>query len=300
MIALGTTYAARLPPDEVLAAAESCGAGALVLCEGLRAELLGKGGLPEQALPIWAIDAQLGGVLRGREGLARAELCALDRDEARAAVSRVQACLALAEACGCPAVYLRLGTVAGVAGRWDGLRRRFLRGELLLDEEPAERLMRDRRALAERHLQAARRSLEPLLGEAERRGVTLLLKNPRRGIELPEALELSALLQEFAGAPLRPLLDLPAAHLTSAMRLFPLRETILGFADGPLCFLGDACGAISGLPPGHGEVDVAAVARHLPAEVRRAFVPWPGLRLHEVRAGVAGVAGLPAKSAPAL
>lgn len=245
------------------------------------------------ALPVWAVDGLLGAALLGRPSLARAALGALDRAEARAAQERSVRAIQLAAELGAPYVLLGLGPVAGVQDRWDRIRRRFLRGELWLDRTPAERLMAERLALAQRQLPECRRSLDALLGNADRHGVGLLLPNPRRALDLPGPAEVEALLQDFSGAPLKPLLDLPAAHLTSSMRMVPLRETIAVFARGPLCCLGDACGAIGALPPGRGEVDVAAVARHLQPEVRRAFVPWTGLRMDEVKAGCEGVRDLP-------
>ncbi|MCS6914811.1 MAG: hypothetical protein RMK29_08180 [Myxococcales bacterium] len=304
---LGTTFALRqrdpaegLPnADLVRDEAMRCEATGLLLCEGLPPELL----VPlvaqlrrDTTLPIVAVDGQLGASWRGRPQLARACLGSLDRDEARAALERSLAALELAAEGGAQAVWLRLGEVAAVAARWDGLRRRFLRGELLSDPEPAQALMQQRCAAAAPHLGACLRGLERLARAAEQRGLQLLVRNPRRALELPTPAELSVLRLELAGAPLSPLLDVPAAHLGSAMRLVPLRETITAFCDGPLCLLGDACGALGALPPGQGEVDVAAVARALPTHTQVAFVPWPGLHLSEVALGCQRVASLPRRT----
>ncbi len=302
---LGTSFALRrrapgerpLHGGALVDEALSCGAAALVVCEGLPGEVIAdlQTALSRRRdeLPVLAVAGGVGAALLDRPALSRASVCSLDRDEARAAAEGFGAAVQLAQELGAPYVVLSLGAVESVRGRWDGIRRHFLRGELIDDLTPAEQLMEARDGGAGRHLTACRRQIEGLLAMAERRGVTLLLKNPRRAIEMPSPLELSALLEEMRGAPLLPLLDLPAAHLTSAMRLRPLRDTVVAFGSGPLGYLGDACGAVGALAPGHGEVDVAAVARHLPTGARRAFIPWGGLRLDEVSDGLRGVEALP-------
>lgn len=318
---LGTTFAGRrrgpgdapLSPESLLDEAAGCGAGGLLLCEGLPGELLaplGKALSRGGDLPVLAVDGQLGAALRGRPRLGRASLASLDKEEGRAAAERTLAALDFAEALGAGAVFVQLGPVASVVSRWDGLRRRFLRGELMLDEEPAERLMTERSAAGAAHLPAVLRALEPMLAQAARRGVTILLRSPRRGIDLPTPLELRVLLEELQGGPVAPLLDLPAAHLCSAMRLVPLRDSIVTFgvtgggdperegAAPPLALLGDACGAVGALAPGRGEVDVAAVARFLPARTRVALLPWAGLSLGEVGEALRGVAALPRRKPP--
>jgi hypothetical protein len=300
--ALGTsTLLSASSPSAWLDEAERLGVASLYLAAGL--------GLGENltaapsllvahrpGLPVVALDAVLGAYRSESVGqdarTALAQAASLDRAEAEQAVAVTQAALLFAEELGARYVVLGLGAARRLARLWQALRGRFLRGVLLYDEDSAREFMRIRAALAPRYLDAARRSLDRIVEEGARRGITVLLRNPRRPTDLPTGLELSALRAEFQGAPLAPLLDLPAAHLTSTLRCIPLRETVLAFGDGPLASLGDACGAVGGLLPGQGEVDVAAVARALPKEASRAFVPWPGLTPDEVVAGYRAVAAL--------
>lgn len=284
--------------SELLDAADDLGAGALyldetllgepALLETLGAELARRG----RTGSVLAIEAALGALRLGRPRASLASACSLDREEVLAATEVAESALALAAELSAKMVTLRLGPVAGLARHWERARAALLRGALQDEEEPAAELLAARAGLLPRHLEMALRSAERIANAAMRHGVTVLLPSPRRAIELPAPLELRVLLDELRGAPLRPLLDLPAAHLGSTMRLLPLRATILAFADGPLHLLGDACGAIGALPPGHGEVDVAAVAAALPPSAHRAFVPWHGLHLREVEEGYLGVARL--------
>lgn len=257
-------------------------------------------------LEVAAVDAALGAARAaagasagasqdaGRHGLraAKAQPASLDRAEAETAVAVTKAALAFAAELGARHVVVSLGAAHGLARLWRGLRGRFLRGVLQYDDAACQDFLAARASLSRRHIDAALRSLDRIVEEAARRGLMVLLRNPRRPIELPAALELAALRAELRGAPLAPLLDLPAAHLASMMRCAPLRETVTAFGDGPLACLADACGTVGGLVPGQGEVDVAAVARALPEGAQRVFVPAAGLTLDEVAAGHAAVASL--------
>lgn len=282
---------------QLLSVAQQVGATALHLSDGPAATLLATL-VPEllvrrDELPVLAVDASLGAVRLGRPRAALAAAAALDREEAGEAVAVALAALALAGELGAKFVCLRLGPVAGLGSLWERARAHFLRGALAEDEAPAEELMSARSALAGRHLDAALRSLDRVVTAAQRLELTVLLPSPRRAIELPTPIELQALRSEFRGAPLQPQLDAPAAHLASAMHLCSLRESVLGFSDGPLANLSDGCGAVGGLPPGHGELDLPAIARVLPPGAHREFAPWPALRLAEVAAGYKAVAALP-------
>ncbi len=250
-------------------------------------------------MQVTAVDAVLGAVLPGESGetrfvpqAARAQAASLDRSEAETAVAVAQAAISWAADLGAPYVVVALGTAGRMQRLWHGLRGSFLRGVLQYDDDRAREFMAVRASLSRRYLDASMRSIERIVDAASRRGVAVLLRNPRRPIDLPTTPELSALRAELRGAPLFPLLDLPAAHLTSMLHCVPLRETVLAFGDGPLACLADACGAVGGLLPGQGEVDVAAVAGALPPSVQRAFLPWPGLSLREAVAGYQAVASL--------
>ena len=98
------------------------------------------------------------------------------------------------------------------------------------------------------------------------------------------------LLGDLAGAPLAPLLDLPASHLSDAMGLVPRALTEAAFGGGPISYLGDACGAVAALPAGHGELGKHAIAA-VKAREQGAIVfrPWPALRTEELVAGLAAL-----------
>jgi hypothetical protein len=305
--ALATTFyspAGGGSAAQLLTTAQRVGATALHLCAGsmgpsggdflgeLLAELAVVGGQRRRELEVLAVDAALGAARLGRPLAHNACAGSLDRSEAQEAVAVATAAMALSQEVGARFVVLRPGPVAGLGRLWERLRPHFLRGALSDDESPADEFMQARSALAGRHLDAAMRSLSQLLNLAQRLNLSVLLPCPRRALELPAPAELGALRSEFAGAPLAPLFDVPAAHLASMMRLFPLRDSVLAFGDGPLANLSDSCGAVGGLPPGHGEVDLGAIVRALPADIAREFAPWPGLTLPEVIAGYRGVAAL--------
>lgn len=303
--ALGTTFyraAAQASPESagglplLLEAATRLDAQALYLvADGAGAELASQPQLLVERrleLPVVGLDAALGAVRLGQPRAGRAQAVSLDRSEAETAVGVVKAAMAFAQELGARYVVASLGQVRGLERLWRPVRGRFLRGVLLYNDESAEELMAIRAGLATRHLDAGLRSVDRMAEEASRRGVTLLLRNPRLPTEMPVALELALLRAELRGAPLAPLLDLPSAHLTSTLRCIPLRETVVAFGDGPLASLADACSTLSGLVPGTGEVDVPVVTRALPKATQRLFVPWPGLSLAEVAAGYRAVAAL--------
>jgi sugar phosphate isomerase/epimerase len=220
---------------------------------------------------------------------ARAQAASIERDEADTAVTVTRAALALAVELGAPYVVLTLGSMRPLSRLWQKLRGRYLRGVLLYDDESARDFMAVRAGIVRRHLDAALRSLDRIVEDAQRRGVTVLLRNPRLPYELPTGIELAAIRAELRGAPLAPFLDVPAAHLLSMLHCTSLRETVLAFSDGPLCNLADACGQLSGLVPGQGEVDIPSIAKTLKKETARAFIPSPGLSPREIAEGCRAV-----------
>lgn len=304
--ALGLSFLGRVAPGQalraasILAWAQRVGATSLLLTDGqvmgplsqVLSELMPELLIHRDELPVLALEHSLGAMRLARPRAALAALASQERDEAQAAFLVTEAALGMAAELGSPFVLLRPGMIGGLTRHWERARAFFLRGGLADDDDAIDELMAARTGLALRHLEALRRGLEQVANAAVRKGTTVLLPTPRRIVELPVPLELRALLAEFRGAPLAAALDLPAAHLASAMHTVALRESVLTFGTGPLALLGDACGQLGALPPGHGEVDVAAVARALPRHSHRAFVPWSGLHAAEVRLGYEGVAAL--------
>jgi sugar phosphate isomerase/epimerase len=167
-----------------------------------------------------------------------------------------------------------------VASDWAYARDRFLRGALT--PSLAQRMMQARDDAAERSIDIASRVLERLAREAERAGAILLVRNGRRYVDVPSPRELDRLRADLRGAPLMPLADVAAAHLTDVMGFAPMALTLAAWADAPLCYFGDACGPVGALAPGRGVVDLPAVKAALAEGGRRAFNPWAGLSVDEV------------------
>lgn len=276
--------------DSVLLALASQGATCLHLpaigLPGLVDGLAKLAAEPRAPLQVVAIDAELGAIALGRPQAALAQLAALDKEESRTAVSVTESALRTASSLSARYVRVRLGEVAGLDRLWRNVRAHFLRGAGIDDSEPGDELLQARSALVPRHLDSVRRAIEQLSNAAVHANLSLLLTYPRRATELPLPIELRLLLEEFEGAPIAPSLDLPAAHLSSMMRLVSLPESVRTFAKGPLHCIGDAAGPIGALPPGSGEVDVAAVCRVLPKDATLSFMPWPGLSFREVMTGL--------------
>lgn len=313
-VALATSYASPArDADGYLDVALRLGAQSLILVpsDTIPADLstlvlaLGR---RRQELRVRALEAQLGALHLGQPAAWHTRPCALDRDEAQAAVAVTRAAMDLAVQLGAEEVIVSLGSVGerGDGGErlWQALFGKLRRGVLLYDDSAAQELRGLRAALAGRHLDAALRSVEQMLEDATRRGRRLVLRSPARGLELPAAYELAAIRSTFAGAPLTSLLDLPAAHLCSTLRLLSLRETVLSFAAGAattgdgdralpaLANLADACGEVAGLPPGTGEAQPERIARALPAPTERLFVPAAQLSLRTVAEALRAVAAL--------
>jgi sugar phosphate isomerase/epimerase len=285
--AISTAFARALggdarSPSAIVDVALRAQAGAVVLDAGLDgdsyeplvAELERRG----DELPILGLEAPCPATVR--PGAREPELAAPDRDEADAALLAALVTVRRAGALRAPFVVVRLGEVRPAAGDWIHARDRYLRGEL--DAELAQKMLQARDQLAERALDGARRALERLAREAERAGVVVLVRNGRRYVDVPTPRELDRLRQELSGAPLMPMLDVAAAHLTDVMGFAPLALTLAAYGGAPLCYFGDACGPVGALAPGRGVVDLAAVRAALASEARLAFHPWAGLDVDEV------------------
>ena len=218
--------------------------------------------------------------------VATAELSSRDRGEARVALVAATDTLHVAAELGADFVLVHLGEVRSARASWPPLRRAWLRRALADDDAPRERFLRERRAGAAPHLDAARRALDALANEASRSGLRLGVRNPARALGLPSPLELRLLLDELAGAPVVPALDAPAAHLADAMGLVPLDETLAAFGAAPVALLADACGPVLGLPPGRGELDLARAVARLPKDALLCYAPQAALAESEVLEGM--------------
>jgi hypothetical protein len=285
MVALSTRFVGRfgvgLPPEEALDHFSRSGAEALVLDAGLSPAYWER----EWSVPILAVEAP-----SPWTPASRAMLCSPDRDEAQTALEAALDTVVRAAPLGARFVGVWLGEVRGMEPEWLTARERFLRGQL--DEGLARRLMQRRRALGQRALDIARRALDRLARTAESEGLTLAVANGRRFTALPDARELDLLLGELRGAPVRPLFDVASAHLPDVMGMQPFAVTEAAFGQAPLVYLGDACGPLSGLPPGRGQLELRAIAKKLSPEAELVFSPWSGLTVEESLRAVSEVARL--------
>jgi hypothetical protein len=290
-LALATTFARAaqprpLAPEAILARAEQlldrAGAAAgsgLVIDAHLDAERLAAL-IPllearREVLPVLALEHDSG--LPGAPALA-----SLEKDESQTAIARAEATLRRAAAVGAAHVVLRLGWVEGARRDWIYARDRFLRGALTSDLRRGLVAARDK--VAPGHVDRARAALDRLCRVADGFGLTLLVKNGQRYVELPSGRELALLRSDLQGAPLAPLLYLPSAHLLDVMGMQALAVTTAAFGDGEIAYAGDACGAIAALPPGRGELGVTLSS--LSDKAVRVFRPWPALDDDEIVLGL--------------
>lgn len=276
--ALSTAFAHAnaLSPSQILDALGRAGAGAVVLdaqIDPIRFNAL----VAANDLPILAIEAPCP---ETRESVA--QLCASDREEARVALARAEETVRRAGELQAGFVALRLGEVRSLGADWQRARERFLRGEL--DEDDGRAIAGRRERSGGRELDAARRALDRLAREAEAAGVALAIRNGRRFVDVPTARELDLLLADCAGAPVGPLFDVAAAQLPAAMHIWPFALAQAAFGSAELVYFSDACGPLCGLPPGAGELDLAAIAGALPKSASWAYAPWSGLSVDEALA----------------
>ncbi len=284
-------HAAVLPRDRLVE--ELCDAAARAEARGLVLD----SSLPEAAwgplaerlsarraeLPTWALCAPC-----PASRAATADLASAERDESEAACAAAEATMARAAELGAGLVLVSLGEVAALRRDWPAVRRAYLRGELADDARGRERFLRARAAAVPRHLDAARRALDRLALAGDRLGVTVGVRNPARILGVPAPDELRRLLDELRGAPLVPALDLAAAHLDDAMGFRPLAAVVDAWSASPLALVADACGPVTGLPPGRGEVDLPTALAALAAR-KLAFHPAPSLALDEAAGGLAAL-----------
>ena len=201
-------------------------------------------------------DLLAGGVPRGRIGFVAVlvpgglRICATDRHELREAIRVASIEIDRANHLECPNVVVELGALeAGLGPRWLDLLDAFARGRL--EREVRDAFVASRRALVERHLDAARRSLDVLLPLAERRGSALGLLPAPSGDALGLADEIHALGRDYDGAPLAPWRATDRQHRLRMLSLAGSRPPAA--AAGAIA--ADAAGLVGGLPPGSAEVD---------------------------------------------
>jgi hypothetical protein len=248
-------------PVDVLRRAAAVGAAAVALDATIDAAWAAELARARGEMPVVAVEAPCP---RPR-GAARApNLATQDRDERRAAIAAMGATLELASEVGARLVVVRLGAL-DAKHDWPRTTRAFARRERV----DAARLVAQRAQMSPRALDLARYGLDPVVERASAAGVTVGLANRARWWELPDAMELRALLDDFLGAPVAPFYDAAAGHARAALGLGPVQEWLALHGSGAAgAFLTDACGLRGGLPWGRGEVDHPTVLSSLPAATR--------------------------------
>jgi sugar phosphate isomerase/epimerase len=230
--------APRAGPREIVARLSQLGAEAIALDPTLPPELAEA----IEGLPIAAV------AWRGRP-----RLCAGDKAERLAAVDAAQVAVRLAGSTGAGLCVVALGN-ADV--RWDPveLARRFAR-----DEWSAKRLLEERRSVVARHVDAVRFAIERLIPIAERESARIGIVTRAQLVELPDAEEAAALLDEFRGAPIGYWHDTASAYREELLGGAPAGEWLALNPIGANC--ADSCGLGAPLAPGLGEIDFTPMAR---------------------------------------
>ncbi len=131
-------------------------------------------------------------------------------------------------------------------------------------------------------------SLDRLIREAERYGVTLGLENRYHYYELPGPGDFTIVFREFRGAPLGYWHDTGHAHVAEVLSissgqamLRELKEYLVG------AHVHDASGLKDHLPPGEGEIDFQGIARWLKKDMCIVLELKPGTGVRSVAGGLA-------------
>ena len=131
-------------------------------------------------------------------------------------------------------------------------------------------------------------SLDRLLPQAEKQGVTLGLENRAHYHELPGSGDFEQLLAEFAGGPLGYWHDTGHAHLAEKLTIVPLGFLLDKYAPDLVgVHLHDAVGLQDHLPPGSGEIDFNTVKPHLKPEIPVILELKPGTSNEDIQTALA-------------
>jgi sugar phosphate isomerase/epimerase len=277
---------ASLGPEEMCARAATMGASGLGLdgscepdwAEALCAELARR----RETLPALCVEAPFPRVRAGRPPF----LASTDREERSAALHATRSTIDTAAKLGARVVIVRLGRL-DVRHDWQGTVRAFSRGSLSRDR--VARIREDRMHLLPRALDAARFGLDAALDAAASAGVTLAIANGARWFEVPDAIELGVLAEDFRGAPIAAWHDAAAAHAAQAVG-FGAHVDLLEATKARIAgaWLTDAAGLRGGLPWGRGEVDRAAVLAALGETALHVVHAAPGATEEELQAAILG------------
>jgi hypothetical protein len=252
---LSTLCRGDASPDEFFARAERLGAAGVVL--DFTVSDIAPWVLPlaarGAALPLWAVCLPAG------PGAPRP--ASPDREERLAARRSAETWAARAAELGARALVVRLGELEV---RFDhaALARSF--GRRTLDAEVLDKLAGERAGLSSIALDRARFAVEGLLAAGG--GLTVALATRARWTDVPNDVEIRALLEDFQGARLAVWPDAAAEAVRRRLGQ-PVDRGLFAHAAG--AFLGDAAGLRGGLPWGRGEIDGDDFLAALPAEAFR-------------------------------
>ncbi|HKA90271.1 MAG TPA: hypothetical protein VKE22_21565 [Haliangiales bacterium] len=255
MVGLSTWCRGDAVPDAFLARAERLGAVGVVLdftvgeLEPWALPLAARG----PSLPLWAACLPAG------PGDPRP--AAADGEERIAARKAAAAWCARGAELGARILIVRLGELE-VRFDHGALARAFARRTV--ETEYLERLAGERAALSRHALDRARFGVDALLGAAG--GLTVALATRARWTDVPNDVEIRALLEDFRGARLAVWPDAAAESIRRRL-LQPVDRGLFPRAAG--AFLADAAGLRGGLPWGRGEVDRDDFVAALPADAYR-------------------------------
>ena len=199
-------------------------------------------------------------------------LSGLDEEIRRGALERDLATVDLAAKVGAKAVVVHAGEVEVDESLVVQLHQLFARGlQSSAEFESIKwRLIEERAAKAEAHLEASKESIEVLLDRVSEKGIRLGLENRVHYQEIPSLEEMEQFLVDFEGTPLGYWHDVGHAEVQerlgfeSHLRWFSrLKDKIIGV------HLHDVRGIQDHLAPGIGDMDWDCVAENIPEDATR-------------------------------
>lgn len=215
-------------------------------------------------------------------------LSSLDQEERAKGVSYTVRTLEVAHDLEVRAVVLHLGRVETALPK-DGLQRLYREGRW--DEEGPRLLqqeMEERGRHRDRHLDALLFSVEELVKQGGRLGVTLGIENRFYVREMPDKEEIGIILDQFRGGPIGYWHDTGHAAVLETLGIVRHEELLRLYAPHLVgVHLHDALGVDDHKPPGQGEVDFEMVKGYLPDGAIRVMEIKPAAEGREVLDGLA-------------
>lgn len=204
-----------------------------------------------------------------------ANLASRDTEQRAIAVDHTKRTLEYAAESGLPFVVVHLGGMGDhMTDAERQLRRLYDAGTR--DGEEVERLrdecIRHRAAVAEEHLEAAKRSLRELTEFAAPRGIAIGLENRYHYHEIPQAEEAVYLLTDYTNEVAGYWHDVGHAEVQARLGLVDLDSWFPRLTSRTIgCHLHDVDGIGDHRAPGAGDVEWSYIAKGLPADALRVF-----------------------------